>query len=68
MPETNFRDAPTGLEELSMETWDAVHKVEIVEVRSRIAMRVPAKPAAQKAKTRAVALRDTLVTMLDVSG
>lgn len=53
---------------LGMETWDAVHKVEIVEVRSRIAMRVPAKPAAQKAKTRAVALRDTLVTMLDVSG
>jgi hypothetical protein len=53
---------------LGMEMWDAVHRVGIAEARSRIAMRVPARPAARKAKTRAVALRDTLVTMLGVSG
>ena len=51
-----------------MEMWDAVHRVEIVEVQSRIAMQVPARPVARKAKTRAVVSRDTLVTMLDVSG
>jgi hypothetical protein len=48
--------------------WDAVHRVEIVEAQSRIVMQVPARPVARKAKTRAVVSRDTLVTMLDVSG
>lgn len=51
-----------------METSVAVRKAQAVENRFRNATRAPVKPVARRARTKDVALQDTLATTLGVFG